>query len=69
MTNTITKILDAVGKSRLLSSVVLSDEALLVGLGFALFYELAHYLHEQALLHEETIDGSPDNRSNRRCKR
>lgn len=42
--NTIPKILDALGKSRLLSSISLSDEALIFGLGFAMFVEFIAYV-------------------------
>ena len=63
--NTITKILDALGKSRLLSSVALSDEALIFGLGAALFVELVKYLNEREVF-ADNDDGSPNIRSKKR---
>lgn len=64
MQNTIPKILDALGKSRLLSLVSLSDEALIFGLGAALFVELVKFL-EQRYASEESEYNSTEDRSKR----
>lgn len=63
--NTVPKILDALGKSRLLSSVALSDGALIFGLGTALFVELVLYL-EQKKAPDIEDEGSPELRSKKR---
>lgn len=49
----ISKLLDAIGKPRLLSSLDLSEEALFFGVATALLVELLVYFHERQRLEEE----------------